>query len=314
MKLISAPMQGHTEKIWRSSHRDIYGRDHGLAAEYYSPFCRMDHGSARARDLRDLSPFDTAQVICRNAEEFDLLVSEVYRKGNRRIDLNLGCPFPIQLKKGRGAAMVSNPDDVLWAIARHMHGRPDVTWSVKMRLGRSTPDEWMLAIDALNEMPLKYITMHPRTANQGYKGDLDIAQFEKFLSLTKHPVVYNGDVLLASDISETKSRWPELYGIMIGRGLMARPSLIAEFKSGVEWSSDKRMHHILKLHGAIMAHYSDILCGDTQILMKIKPFWEYLENEIGRNQWKLIRKTGNMRNYLALVEALAYNSHNGSHW
>ena len=43
----------------------------------------------------------------------------------------------------------------------------------------------------------------------------------------------------------------------------------------------------------------------SQLLSKIKPFWEYAEEEIGRKAWKAIKKAGNVPKYrtaLALIE------------
>ena len=50
-----------------------------------------------------------------------------------------------------------------------------------------------------------------------------------------------------------------------------------------------------------MDHYRETLCGDHQILSKIKPFWEYAEAEIGRKPWKMISKASNMAKYQSAV-------------
>lgn len=309
MKIISGPLQGHTEKIWRDMHRLVYGGPmHGTADEYYAPFSRCEKGSTRPRDIRDLSPRDTAQVIFRNVEEFNTVVADLHRNGAVRIDLNLGCPFPLQVRKGRGAALVANHDDVLLHIAAAMASRKDIEWSVKMRLGRKHPHEWALAIDAINAMPLKYVTIHPRTADQAYKGELHIKEFEQFMAQCRHPVVYNGDITSSADIDAVAAKWPRLYGVMVSRGLMARPSLIAEAYTGIEWTHSKRMLNLLSLHAGILQHYETTLCGDSQILMKIRPFWEYTEQELGHRQLKLIKKAVTLQKYKSLICAMEYNA------
>ncbi len=58
---------------------------------------------------------------------------------------------------------------------------------------------------------------------------------------------------------------------------------------------------MLGFHRELLDHYTSILCGDSQIISKIKPFWEYAEAEIGRKAWKAIRKAGNMAKYHSAV-------------
>jgi hypothetical protein len=62
---------------------------------------------------------------------------------------------------------------------------------------------------------------------------------------------------------------------------------------------------MMEFHRALLGHYEETLCGDAQVLAKIKPFWEYAEDEIGRKAWKAIRKASNMARYhsaVAMVE------------
>lgn len=300
-------MQGFTERIWRECHKEIYSPEYGAADEYCAPFARIERGAIRTKDLHDISTADTAQVIFRNTTEFDTLVAALHRQGVKRISLNMGCPFPMQMKKGRGAAILVNQENILSDISNIMAKRSDIIWSVKMRLGRDNPEEWKLAIDAINEMPLEYVAMHPRTANVGYKGDINIKEFHKFCKECNHPIVYNGDITSVDDLTKWTAD-KSLYGIMIARGLMMRPSLIAEWRSGSEWTHAKRVRYINKLHEKLFAYYKATLYGDTQILMKIRPFWEYLEQEIGHNIIKLLKKATSLRKYEPIAEAIIHNT------
>ena len=63
---------------------------------------------------------------------------------------------------------------------------------------------------------------------------------------------------------------------------------------------------MLKMHDALMAEYSKILKGDTQMLNKMRTFWEYAENLIGRKPYKKVMKSGNLKNYLAAVQELKF--------
>lgn len=299
-----APMQGYTDAPFRHYHSEIYGGD---ATLYCSPFIRVEHGDIRRRDLRDItSAFNDGmsllpQVIFRDADEFNRLVDAVAAAGFDKVDLNLGCPFPPQVKKGRGAGLLQRLPE-LEQVAVAVESRPEITFSVKMRLGVTSPDEFRPVVPVLNHMPLSHVTVHPRIAAQQYGGDLYIDAYSELRDALTHPVIFNGDVATPADIDAALSRAD---GVMIGRGLLGRPSLIAEWREGREWSADERLDKILRFHGEIFAHYADTLCGDTQILMKIKPFWDYLEPEIGHKTAKLIKKATSVPKYEAAISTIS---------
>lgn len=298
-------MQGLTDAPFRHFHAGVYGAADG----YFTPFLRIEHGEVRRRDLRDISsPLNAnhrlvPQVIARDRQEFEILCDAVADAGYREIDLNLGCPFPLQTRRGRGAALIANRA-ALADIADAMTARPDIKFSVKMRPGLLSPNEWMQAIDIINAMPLGRLTIHPRPATQQYGGPLLMEEFAAMAAASSHPVVYNGDISTPADIDRIASAYSTIEGIMAGRGLLARPSLFAEWQSGREWDADERLAHILRLHTGVYRHYADTLCGDTQILSKIKPFWEYLEWEIGHKPAKAIRKAGSLAKYEAAVASI----------
>jgi tRNA-dihydrouridine synthase len=88
---------------------------------------------------------------------------------------------------------------------------------------------------------------------------------------------------------------------MTARGVLGRPSLAAEYAAGEEMPHEQRLEKMLRFHRLLLTHYSDTLCGDSQILSKIKPFWEYAEEEIGHSAWKAIKKAVNIAKYHSAV-------------
>ncbi len=305
IELHSAPVQGHTDAAWRHFHNKIYGG--GLT--YYTPFIRLEHGEIRKHDLKDFtSPLNEGlniipQVIFRNTEELKSLIDILAENGTQRIDLNTGCPFPLQTAKGRGAGFIRNHDEFA-RIPELLAQYHDIKFSLKMRLGMSGEDEWEEIIDYINDMELTHVTMHPRFAKEQYGGEVHLDQFKNFIAKSKNPVFYNGDLKTPDDILRIYNDYPGIKGVMTARGLLARPSLLAEYESGKEMPKDMRIEKMMRFHRQLLNHYEETLCGDSQILSKIKPFWEYAENEIGRKAWKALRKSVNMAKYhsaLALI-------------
>jgi nifR3 family TIM-barrel protein len=300
-----APVQGHTDAPYRHYHRETYGN----TCDYYTPFIRLEQGKLRTRDVKDFTSalnegaHTIPQIIFRDEDELNSLISLMRENGAKEIDLNMGCPFPLQTGHGRGAATVSRPE-LGDAVEKAVAENPDILFSLKMRLGMTDPDEWKILLARLNNIRLRHISVHPRVAKQQYGGDLYLDRFEEILNSSSNPVVYNGEIKKPEDIKQIAERFPGVAGIMIGRGLLARPSLVAEFNDGTEWDKSKRIETMLAFHRALFDHYSSTLCGDSQIISKIKPFWEYAEEEIGRKPWKAIKKAVNMAKYHSAVASI----------
>lgn len=297
-----APVQGHTDAAFRHFHSKIYGTDQ----IYYTPFIRLEKDGIRQRDRKDIisnlnqNTKLVPQIIFRDDKELNSLVNILKEEGVIEIDLNMGCPFPLQTGHGRGAATILN-EKLANNVVETVNKNPDISFSVKMRLGLKNPDEWKQLIPYLNKTKLKHVTLHPRVARQQYGGEVDLNQFNDFLQASKNPVVYNGDLKTPEDIHNLIHKFPSVNGIMAARGILGRPSLFAEFSDGKEWNRNERIEKMLEFHKLLFNHYSSILCGDSQIISKIQPFWEYAENEIGRKAWKAIKKASNISKYQTAV-------------
>lgn len=301
-KLYIAPVQGHTDAAWRHFHQEVYGGNH----KYYTPFMRCEHGEIRGKDLKDFSNELNAnltlepQVIFRDSNELEILLKSLADAGAKTINLNMGCPFPLQTGKGRGAGFISNVKEAE-KIPQLLAAYPFIDFSVKMRLGYDEADEWKQIIDILNSVKLTELFVHPRVAKQQYGGELHYDQFEEILKQSKNPVVFNGEIKTPDDIRKIEEKYPEIKGIMTARGILGRPSLAAEYDDGAEWNREQRIEKMMQFHRLLFRHYRETLCGDTQVITKIKPFWEYAETEIGRKAWKALKKASTLAKYNTAV-------------
>ncbi len=305
-RLIAAPLQGYTDAPYRHFHAEIFG---GVDL-YCAPFSRIEKGAMRPRDIRDLtSPLNAnhrllPQAIFNSADELSRLLDEMESAGLTEVDLNLGCPFPPQVRKGRGAALIGRPE-VLAQVARLIADRPAMSFSAKMRLGTDDPRQWRAAIGQIDAMPLRWLTVHPRVAAQQYGGELFLDEFSALKESTRHKIVFNGDIDSPQAYRAVVERYPGLEGVMIGRGLLARPWLAAQIADGTVPEEAECRSRVLELHDRLLDHYSETLCGDAQILMKIKPFWDYLEPLTGHRAAKALRKASTMAKYRAAVNEIS---------
>lgn len=325
MQVLFAPLQGYTTGIYRKAHAEIFG---GVDA-YYAPFLRIENGRPREKDLRDIDDGrdltadakitgaritgakTVPQIIANSVNEFKTLADAIMQKGFTEIDFNMGCPFPMQVSRHRGAGLLSDVQTVksiMNEIARFT-AKNSIKFSVKMRLGQNSPDEAFALSPILNATPLAHITLHPRLGKQQYKGAIDFTSFARFYDECRHPLVYNGDITSVSQIKKMEAGYPKLAGIMIGRGMLARPSLAAEYKAASEAnaagiSEKDLLSKILEMHSRLYEHARSTYQGDSQILSHIKSFWEYLEPSIPKKTFKKIKKAGNLGEYDTAVLSL----------
>lgn len=346
-KILFAPLQGYTTGIYRKAHAEFIG---GVDA-YYAPFLRVESGKPRAKDLRDLdvdsnvtkitasvataekTTAETAamtvttataktvpQIIANSVEEFRILANALQDAGFTEIDFNMGCPFPMQVNHHRGAGLLSDAATVA-AIMEEI-AKSQAKFSVKMRLGQNDAEEAFVLLPILNATPLLQITLHPRLGKQQYKGALDFASFRRFYGECKHPLYFNGDVTTVEQICELERKFPNLAGVMIGRGLLANPFLAREYKaraatliSSEATSLDatafnssntaQRLSLILQMHAAMMDFACSTYQGDSQILSHLQSFWEYQEANLPKKIFKRIRKAGTVAEYRDAVASLA---------
>lgn len=154
--------------------------------------------------------------------------------GLTRFNWNLGCPMAPIVRKRRGCGLMPYPDEVE-AVMEAACKLP-YKFSVKMRLGMHSSDEGKEILRRLDNYPLEFVVIHPRLGEQQYAGKPDWDALEELLSLTKHKVIYSGDIFQVADYQILSQRFPQIHAWMLGRGLLRNPMLAEQIK---ELSSEK---------------------------------------------------------------------------
>lgn len=276
IKVFSAPIQGYTDCTWRNAHSTVFA---GSVERYYAPFLRLEKGAFRNKDLRDIAPEENTsyclvpQAIACPHEQFAIIIDKIASMGYGEIDINMGCPFPPMTKRHCGAGILPYPNEVA-AMLAVTKNYPGIKFSIKMRLGLESPDDWQALMPIIGEIKPVHVTMHPRTARQQYGGEIDMAQFQRFYAQATFPVVYNGDLRTAADIDRITSEFPDLRAIMIGRGLLANPALTTT-------QDGNTVKRVIELHNILFDTYKSRLCGDAHLLAKMKSLWEYFLSGAG---------------------------------
>jgi tRNA-dihydrouridine synthase len=300
-----APIQGTTDRIYRSLF-PVYFKGVDLAvAPFISATTKISPDSKLLRELR-LDEYigipTIPQLMGSDPDNFIKLANILFDMGYETVNWNIGCPFRIVVKKGRGAGMLCYPSKIESFLEKTIPAiRPRL--SVKLRTGLKYQDEIFDLLPIFNQFPLEELIIHPRTGEQMYTGDVDLDTFERCLKLSQHKIVYNGDINSVDKFKMLSKRFESVDRWMIGRGLLANPFLAEEIKFNTVISYYEKIKIIRTFHDRLFAEYSGILSGPSHITNKMKEIWTYLGGffENGAKLQKKIFKTHHRDNYLDIV-------------
>lgn len=302
-RLILAPIRGITDTIYRNAYsRYFAGLDLAIA-----PFVTTMQGK-RKKQLRDLDPEKNRnltvipQILSKNPLHFRELATTLSEMGYKEVNWNLGCPYPMVANKKRGSGLLPFPAEIK-KFLEQISGI-ELKLSIKTRLGYFQADEILKLLDIFNNFPLTELIIHPRTGKQMYTGKVDLEMFDRCLALSRHPVIYNGDIVSRNDFIRMAERFSRVSGWMIGRGILADPFLAARIKNLP--LPDSRTAQLRLFHDEIFTAYQQVLFGPGHILGRMKGLWFYLVHSFAdsRKILKKIQKSKNIKQYNKIVEQI----------
>jgi len=300
-----APVQGITDRIYRNLF-PVYFKGVDMAIAPFIPSVKKMKPENNL--LREFYPDKNTgiptipQIMSSVPDDFTKLANRLYDIGYGTVNWNLGCPFPMVVKKGRGAGMLCYPDRIESFLEKTMPAiKPKL--SIKLRIGLTYPDEVLQLIPIFNQFRLEELIIHPRTGVQMYEGEVDLDMFEHCLNLSQHRVVYNGDIDSLEKLEMLSKRFGSVERWMIGRGLLANPFLAEKIKFNTEKPYYEKIKIIRAFHDQLFAEYSKILYGPSHITNKMKEIWTYMGSffENGEKIRKKINKTHHRDNYVDIV-------------
>jgi len=303
-----APVQGITDRIYRNLF-PVYFKGVDMAiAPFISSSKKMKPENNLLREFypdKNTGIPTIPQIMSSNPADFTLLANALYNIGCGTVNWNLGCPFPMVVKKGRGAGMLCYPARVESFLEKTIPAiKPKL--SIKLRIGFKYPDDVLQLIPIFNRFQLEELIIHPRTGVQMYEGEVDLDIFEQCLNLAKHRVVYNGDIDSFEKLEMLSKRFGSVDRWMIGRGLIGNPFLAEKIKFNTEKPYDEKIKIMRAFHDQLFAEYSKILSGPSHITNKMKEIWTYMGSffENGEKIRKKINKTHHRDNYVDVVNKI----------
>ncbi|MDF2510711.1 MAG: dus1 [Herbinix sp.] len=304
MQFYFAPMEGITGYIYRNVHSALFQS----VDKYFSPFIVANqYGNYKTKEIKDVLSENNnginliPQLLTNNSQDFIQTAKKMKQLGYEEINLNLGCPSGTVVAKGKGSGFLAKPE-ALDRFLEEIFAEKEMKISIKTRIGKDSPEEFLRLIEIYNKYPLEELIIHPRIQKDFYKNKPNLAVFEEAIQLSKNPLCYNGDICSLKDYQEFVDHYPMIETIMVGRGLITNPGLIDELRDNLRIDKEK----FRTFHDTILAEYQSILSGDRNVLFKMKELWFYmvLLFHDSEKYAKKIRKSEKLKDYEEAVNRL----------
>ena len=277
MQYYVAPMEGLTDRVWRQAHQKWFAYP-GAPARYYAPFISPPENRVLIKKkMAELAPAANPgapvvpQLLAKDGELAAWMIGELRKLGYTEVNLNFGCPSGTVTAKGKGSGMLRDPAR-LDAFLAAVFANADGPISVKTRLGVEKPEEFAAILDIYNKYPIRELTIHPRVMRQLYRGQADRAAFAAALPDCKMPVCYNGDVTTVDELHGLEAQFPNLSGIMVGRGIIADPALLRKALGGADASCEELRGYL----GDLYHGYTELFGSAGCAVSRMKGHWFYL--------------------------------------
>ena len=153
------------------------------------------------------------------------------------IDINFGCPMPKIYQNGEGSALLKNPSLAEKIVAGCKKSGKPITCKMRIGLTENSINGLEFAT-ALENGGADMITVHGRTREKIYAGDIHGEEIAKIVAKIKIPVIANGGIFTKEDADKVMTE-TGADGVMLARGALEKPWLFAEILNN-PYSADKK--------------------------------------------------------------------------
>lgn len=301
-----APLEGITGYIFRGVYEECFG---GIDV-YFSPFISAPQKrKLRNKEWRDIVPENNQgislvpQILANQAEDFLYTANDIADLGYDLINLNLGCPSRTVVSKGKGSGFLAKPV-ALQRFLEEIYARSPVKISIKTRLGKDDPEEFLQLIRIFNQYPVEELIIHARVQTDFYKNKPNWEMFGEAVEQCNMPLCYNGDIFSLEDYRRLRQQFPSVDRVMMGRGLLMHPGLTHSLhREECQNITKEQLHRYIVL---LQERYSEVFSGEIPVLFKMKEIWGFLIESFqdGEKFRKKIHKCQNLSQYERIREEL----------
>ena len=252
-----APLAGYTDLPFRSVVKK-FGCD--MTFSEMINVNAIAYNNEKTKKMMVKSPIEEPyfiQIAANNTENAIKAVETINQNDEiDGIDINLGCPVNKARRSGYGGVLLKDENkeklkEIITAIVKT--SKKPV--SAKIRLGF---DE-IVAVDRakmLEDLGIKFITVHGRTVKQMYKGQANYEEIKKVVEAVNIPVIANGDI---TDYQKAQYvlEYTGAKGAAIGRGAIGKPWIFLEMKQSGEITPEQKKEVLLEHFNQMIKWYGD---------------------------------------------------------
>jgi len=229
--VILAPMEDVSDAVFRKLCRE-HGA--GLCVTEFVNAEGLLRGCKTAARKISLAPDDSPtaiQIYGANPERLAEAAVVAAAANPAFVDINCGCWVPKIAGRGAGAGWLRDPLKMV-EMAKLIVATISLPVTIKTRIGYG-PESEMPIVDLarrLQDVGVRALTIHCRTAQMGHTGAADWAWAQKAKAVVDIPVIVNGDIKSAEDAKKALEQ-TGCDGVMIGRAAIDHPWLFEECRS-----------------------------------------------------------------------------------
>lgn len=288
--MLFAPLEGITTETYRLSIFDLCPDWDGFytdflrlpTAGYYPTKHFIKHFGSQAYLNDELKNKTAFQILTPFNGRIEHSVKVIGDLGFKWIDLNLGCPANTVNKRGGGASLLKDLNQ-LSEVIKNIRKNYSYFFTCKIRIGYHDATNFLALIKMLESEGIDGLIVHARTRDQKY---LSAAQWD-YISLAvenlKIPVIGNGDLWNAGDINRMFDQ-TNCHAVMVARGALKTPWLAGQIKNSILDSDEYRFKMIKNYFQILQNKLEANLVVEHNILKFFKNLSAYLFDELPSGQ------------------------------
>ena len=245
-RVFPAPMEGVLNPLFCHAMASK-----GWVRAWISPFYRVSNGGVPKikkleREIGFLLETGLPVIVQLMGTEADLIAEVATRfmsfEGVVGINFNFACPSKRVLLRGGGGACMRTPDRMKAIVDATLKALPRVSISAKTRTGFIDPTECETVMPMLRDAGCEFVAVHHRTVEEGYAKGL--IREERLIRAKRAwgdlPLFASGDIFGVDDVLKLEQSGC-CDGVMIARGLIRKPLLLAEVRDAL--ADPERTHN-----------------------------------------------------------------------
>lgn len=222
-----APLAGYTNAVFRKICYDLGA---GLTFTEMVSAKGLCYDSENTRELLKITPeyggIKAVQLFGSDPYFLEKAACSQELAPFELIDINMGCPVPKIFKNGEGSALLADMPlaEKLVKACKKSGKAVSVKFRIGLDGGKLVAPEFAKAMEGAGA---DMITIHGRTRDRTYSGEVNYEQIAKAKRAVKIPVVANGGVFCGADADKLIDK-TGADGVMIARGAMYNPFVFAD--------------------------------------------------------------------------------------